>query len=445
MNITVEKKPECLATVNVEVPADKVTSERNAILGGYVREAKIPGFRSGKAPLKVIEKRFEKKIQDQLYSTLINAGCENAIRQEDLKVISMSLSADPVLSDEGAFSFVADIILVPEFETPEYLGLEITAPSEETTDEEVNTALAELQQKMAEYNDVERELKDGDFAVIDFTATTDGKPVAEAIGKSAGFLDGRENHWVKIQDEAVLPGFGSGLKGLKVGDNKVLTLTINEDFPLSEVRGADIVFDITVKEVKEQALPELDDEFVDKLLPGKGMDDVKKIIHDQLSGEKKRLASEIKVNQIVEILNASVEFDIPQILLEQEAYGLANNTIDRGLRQGVSTHQLEEQRDQIMESAKNQAKLNLKTNFILQAIAVKESIQVSEQELVQRVIAMSKQVKKPVQKYIKELQKANAIPNIRNSVLIGKSIDFVVSKANVTESTTTQSIETDAE
>lgn len=443
MNITVEKKPECIATVNVEVPAEKVASERRTILSGYIKDAKIPGFRPGKAPLKVIEKRYEKQINDQLFSRLINAGCEGAIKQEDLKVISINVTTDPSLSDDGGLRFAADIILAPEFELPEYLGLDIEAPSEEVSDAEVDTSLTELQQRFAEYNDVKRKSKDGDFAVVDFTATTDGKPVAEAIGKPAGFLEGREGHWVKIEDNSFMPGFGIGLKGLKAGDKKELSLTMSEDFPLTEVRGAEIVFDVTVKSVKEQVLPELNDDFAGKLLPGKGIDELKNVIREQLAGEKKRSVADTKVNQVVAILNERVEFDIPLALLEQEAQGAAMNMIDRARQRGMSEEMIMEKHDEISESANNQAKLNLKTNFILQEIAKREKIQVSDQEVIQRIAGMAQQVKKPLKKYIKELQKVNAIPNVRNSVLIGKAIDFVVSKANVKEITETK--EKDAE
>jgi len=444
MNITVEKKPECLATVSVEVPADKVASERESIVSNYSKQAKISGFRPGKAPVKVIEKRFEKQIKEELYSRLINQGCEDAIKQEDLKVISVNVTDEPNLSDGGALSFAADIILAPEFEVPEYLGLEIEATSEDVTDEEVGVSLIELQNRFAEFNDVERELADGDFAVVDFSATTDGKPVAEAIGKSAGFLEGREDHWTKIEDDSFMPGFGSGLKGLKAGDKKELKLTMNDEFPLADVRGAEIVFDVTVKDVKEQVLPELNDEFAAKLIPDKGIDELKEVIREQLGEEKKKSVADAKVNQVVEILNDRVDFEIPAALLEQEAQGNAMSMIERGKQQGMTEEMIAEQQDEISESANKQAKLNLKTNFILQEIAIKEKIEVNDQDMIQRISGMAQQANKPVKKYIKELQKGNAMQNVRNSVLIGKTIDFVVGKANVKEVAATETTEKDA-
>ena len=445
MNITVEKQPTCSATVKVEVPAEKVASERQDIVKAYAKNANIKGFRPGKAPLSVIEKRHEKDISGELYSRLINAGCDEAIKQEELKVLSVNVTDEPELTATGELKFQAEIILAPEFEVPNYLGLAVEAPSAEVTDEDLDASLDELRQRFAEFTDVERELTDGDFAVVDFTATTDGKPVAEAIGKSAGFLEGREGHWVKVEDDAFLPGFGEKLKGAKAGDDKEIVVTIPEEFPLSDVRGADITFAVNVKEVKEQDLPELNDEFAGKLLPEKGMDELKDVIREQLEGEKHQQSEDAKVNQVVEHLNDAVDFELPAILLEQETNGNAMNMMERARQQGMSEDQIQEQQAEIAESASKQAKLNLKTNFILQEIAKKESIEVEDQDVIQRISAMAEQAQKPVKAYIKELQKANAIQNVRNSVLIGKTIDFVVGKATVTEVATTETPETDAE
>lgn len=437
MNITVEKQPSCTATVNVEVPADKVAATRKNIVGKYASQAKLPGFRPGKAPANVIEKRYQKEIKEELYQSLINEGVEDAIKKEDLKVITVNVSDEPKDND-GAISFSAEIILAPEFEVPEYLGLEIEAPSADVEDEDLDKALEDLRHRFANFKDVEREVQDGDFAVVDFTATLDGKPVAEAIGKSAGFLEGREGHWVKVEEDSFLPGFGEQLKGSKAGDEKEVVVTLPEEFPLSDVRGADITFAVKVKEVKEQDLPELNDEFAGKLLPEKGLDELKDVIREQLEGEKHQQAEDAKVNQVVEQLNDAVDFEIPAVLLEQETNGNAMQMMERARQQGMTEDQIREQEAEIAESASKQAKLNLKTNFILQEIAIKEKIEVNDQDMIQRINAMAQQANKPVKKYIKELQKANAIQNVRNSVLIGKTIDFVVEKANVKEIANTE-------
>ena len=438
MNITVEKNT-CAATVNVVVPAEKVASERKTILKSYIGQANIPGFRKGKAPVTMIEKRYEKEIEGELANRLVQEGCDAAIKQEDLKVLNVQVPAAPTFKDDGAFTFETSITLAPEFELPEYKGLSIDVPSAEVTDEDVANSLTELQQRFADFTEIsDRGLEDDDFAVIDFTATLDGKPVAEAIGKPAGFLEGREGHWVKIEEDSFLPTFGPKLKGLNVGDEKEVTVSIGEDFPISDVRGTDVVFAVTIKEIKVQELPALDDEFAGKLMPDKGIDDLKEVIKQQLAEEKNRAAEDAKVNQIVEQLNQAVDFDLPEELVAAETQGNIQSMAQRAMQQGMTQEMLESQKDELEENAATQARTNLKTNFLLQEIAFKEEIKVEDQDVLQRIYQMAQQENKAPKKYIKELQKNNAIQNVRNSVLIGKTIDFLVENAKVTGETVTE-------
>ena len=426
MNITVEKKT-CAATVNVEVPADKVTSEREDIVKTYMGQASIPGFRKGKAPAKIVEKRFENNIKEELTNRLINEGCQEAIKQEELKVLNVKAPQSQVFKEDGAFAFETSVVLAPEFELPKYKGLNINVPSIEVSDEDLDNSLADLQQRFADFKNIEdRAIEDGDFAVVDFTATLDGKPVAEAIGKPAGFLEGREDHWVRIEDDSFLPNFSPQLKGLNVGDEKEVTVTIGEDFAISEVCGTDIVFSVTIKEIKVQELPELNDEFAGKLLPEKGLEDLKEIIKKQLGQEKTRAAKDAKANQIVEQLIGAVDFELPEELVETKTQDHIAS---------MSQEMLESQKDELIESASNQAQNTLKANFILQEIAVKEEIKVKDQDVLQRIYQMAQQENKAPKKYIKELQKANQIQNVRNSVLIGKTIDFLVENAEVSGAT----------
>lgn len=430
MNITVEKKA-CAATVNIEIPADKVTAERQSIVKAYINQAKIPGFRPGKAPLSMIEKRYNSEITEELTSRLIRQGCDTAIDQEKLNAINVEIQGEPTFNEAGSFSFTSSVTLAPEFALPTYKGLEIEEPTTEVTDEDIDNTIQDLRQRFADFKNVERTLEDGDFAVIDFTATTDGKPVAEALGKSAGFLEGRENHWVKIEEDSFLPGFALQLKGLNIGDQKEVTVTISEDFPISELRGSDVTFAVTVKEVKVQDLPELNDEFASKLLPGKDVAELKNVISEQIKNDKVRAAADAKVNQIIEKLTSAVDFDLPEALVEAEAQQNAQQMAQRGMRQGMTQEMLAAQKQDILDAANEQARTNLKTNFILQEIAKEEKIQIQDQDVLQRIYQLAQQAGKAPKKYIKELQKAGAIQNVRHSVLIGKTIDFLVENAKV--------------
>ena len=128
MNIVVEKLPKCIATLRVEIPAEKVTSERNQILRTYINKARIPGFRPGKAPLAVIEKRYGKDISDELNSKLINEAYDEALKQEALKVLDFGSPEEVKFSDAGALSFTLPMTLAPEVQLADYKGITVTVP-----------------------------------------------------------------------------------------------------------------------------------------------------------------------------------------------------------------------------------------------------------------------------------------------------------------------------
>lgn len=436
MNIVVEKQPKCLATLRVEIPADKVAGERAKIVAGYTSQAKLPGFRPGKAPQKVVEKRFQKEIGEELESHLFNKSFDEALRKEDLKVLDFGVPSNVTHTVDGGFSFESTIVLAPEFSLPEYKGITVKVPSAEISDEAVEKEVNELRQRFANFEAIEgRAAQSGDFAVIDFTTTLDGKSIEEVIGKSAGFLGGREGFWVKVDEASFLPGFAKQLEGLEVGGVREITLTLPEDFPLSDVRGKEVVFNVTLKELKQSILPEFDQEFANKLLPGKTPDEIRATIREHLAEQRKSQIEEIKVDQIVKHFDTAVEFEIPEALLERETQGQASQLIQRAAQSGLTQEDLVAQQSEILETAGTQAKTNLKTNFILQEIARAENISVSDQELLQRLAGVAQQRKTPLKKLIKEVQRNGQLQGLRNSMLVGKAIDFLVEQAKVEETT----------
>lgn len=438
MNIIVEKLPKCLATVRVEVPAERVASERGQILQGYTAQARIPGFRPGKAPAQVIAKRFEREIAEELESRLVREAYREAVAKENLKVLDFKNPKNLRIEQDGILSFTGELVLAPEFELGEYKGIEVRLPSAEVTDEMVEANLTSLRERYADFSEVTgRALETGDFAVIDFKSSLDGKPLEEALGRPTGYLGGRDGFWLKVDEESFLPGFGAAVVGMNPGEQRDVTLTIPEDFPLSEARGREVVFHVTLKEIKQQTLPEANDEFASKVLPGKTLEDIKGIIREQMVEQAQRQADEAKVNQIVAYLNAQIDFELPEDLVNAETQGQADTMVERGFNAGMSAEQISTQQEEIFAAAGQQARTTLKTNFILQEIALREQISVTDQDMLQRVAAMASQARQPIQKFIKDLKASGRIPGIRSSVLIGKTIDFLVENAKVIEITTT--------
>lgn len=434
MNIVVEREPKCLATLRVEVPADKVAAERGQIINYYANRARIPGFRPGKAPRAVIEKRFQREIAEELESRLVREAIDEALKRDQLRVLDIRGPQSPSYHADGAFSFTSRLVLAPDFALPDYKGIAVKVPKTEISDVMLDRNLTMIRERHADFADVTgRAAAAGDFAVIDFTTSINGQPVEQALGKPVGFLAGREGHWVKLDPESFLPGFAAALEGLETGASRDVPLTMPDDFPLGELRGREVVFHVTLKELKEQVLPEIDEELVNRVAPGQSVESFREFIRSQLLLEFERRVSESKVNQIVEALNRQAEFDLPDELVTSETQSQADAMVERGVSAGMSSEEIEAQQGEIFSAASQQARLNLKTNFILQEIARAENLAVTDRELLERIAAIAHNRRQPLKKFIKELQDNGRIPGIRNSMLIAKAIDFVVSNATVEE------------
>ncbi len=434
MNIIVEKQPNCLATLRVEVPSDTVKTERAKIVSGYAAQARIPGFRPGKAPKNVIEKKFQTAITEELDDRLVRQAYDEALRKEALKVLNFGIPQNLAHNSDGTLTFHAVLTLAPEVQLPDYKGITVKAPAGEVTDAEIDTQLQGLRERFADYQDIEgRSAQSGDLAIIDFTSTLDGQPLEQAIGKSAGYLSGREGFWLKLDEGSFLPGFAAQVEGLNAGDSKDIALPIPEDFPLSDLRGKEVTFHVTLKGLKQMVLPELDDEFAAKVTGGKTLEELRSLAKHQIEVEKRRQIDDYKVNQIVEHFNSLVDFELPEDLLRHETQGQADALVERGVKSGMSEEELSSQQAEIFATAGDQARTNLKTNFILQEIARTEGIAVSDQELVNHLAMIAQSRKQNPKKFIKELQRSGRIPGIRNSMLVGKAIDFVLEHATVEE------------
>lgn len=434
MNIAVEKQPKCIAILNVEVPSADVSAKRQSITSSYASQAKLPGFRPGKAPKTVIEKRFAKQISEELTEALFGEACDKALETENLKVLDFGFPDNINERPDGSIAFETRLILAPEFTLPVYKGIEIKAPSTAITDEEINTQLESIRERLAEFEDITgRAIQKDDIAVVDFTTTLDGKPLTEAIGEKGQYLAKRENHWLPVKEGSFLPGYAEQLVGSSQGDQKDVSITLDDKFPFEELRGKSIVLHTTVQGIKAPKLPELNDEFAEKLIPGKTLDEIKDVIRENMGMEKTKQINELKVSQIVEKLNAVIHFELPEEIVKREVQNQANSLVEQGSQQGASDEDILKQQEEIFSVATKRAVTNLRTNFLLQEIAQAEKIIVSDADLLGHISQIAQQRKQPIKKVIKDLQKSRQIQSIRNSMLISQTIDFLVEQAIVTE------------
>jgi len=337
MNITVEKLPKCTANIRAEIPADQVNAAKKQITNNYASQAQIPGFRPGKTPKSVIEKRYATQIAEELEGQLVQSAFQKAVQDDStLQILHSKKAEEFTFNGDNSASFTVPVILSPEFELQEYKNIAIEVPSEEVTEEEKANTLTDLQQRFANYSDVEdgRGLVSGDLAVINYEGKIDGKSVTEAIGEKAAFLGGREDYWVKMDAKAFLPGFTDQLIDAKVGETRSVSVTVAADFPVEEARNQTIDYNVEITSIKTEELPEIDDAFAEKLIPEGNLEKLHEAINEQLSGEKKQRISRMKEELILEQIVGQYDFEMPEDFLTSETQRQVNLIAQQGMEQG---------------------------------------------------------------------------------------------------------------
>jgi trigger factor len=432
MNVEVENLPNCIASLHIELPPDFVTKEWNEVVKGFRKVARIPGFRPGKAPQNVVEAKFRKEIQEELTKKLVSQMTREAIREKGLNVLSISDVDAVEFTPERSMRFTATLITAPEFELPDYKGIQVKVPSGEVSDQEVEQALQNLRERHATFSDVEgRGLEMGDFAVIDYATTLDGRPLLEVEPRAPKKLGGGADFWIKLEENTFLKGFSERLLGMQSGQTRDFNLAVPNDYPFAELANRALDFNVTLKGIKSMQLPELTDELAAQVVAGFTLQKLKEGLKEQLGAEKESKLQTLKQNQIVNYLASHVECELPQSYVKDETRRIMSEIVQHNQMRGISEDVLRENQKDIISAASRNARDRLKANFILTRIAEKEGIEVKPQELRERVQILANQYRVKFEKMMSDLEEKRALGQVREEVLIGKVLDFLTSNANV--------------
>jgi trigger factor len=432
MNVEVETLPNCIASMRIELPPELVKKEWNEVAKSFRQLARIPGFRPGKAPQNVVEAKFRKEIQEELTKKLVSETTREAIREKGLKVLSISEVDGVEFTPERSMKFTATLITSPEFELPEYKGIQVKVPPSTVSDRELEHRIQTLRERHATFSDVAgRALQMNDFGVIDYVTTLDGKPLLEVEPKSPKILGGGNDFWIKVDEETFLKGFSDHVVGMNSGETREFDLMVPNDFANRELASRQLHFNVTLKSIKSMHLPELTDEFAAQISKDLTLDRLQEMMKLQLIAEKARRIETLKKNQILETLGSCVECELPQSYVKNETRRIMSEIVEQNQMRGISEDVLRENQKAIISTASRTARERIKANFILGRIAEKESIEVKPDELRDRVAGMADQYRMKFEKMRSDLEEKGMLGHVREEVLIGKVLDFLTSNATV--------------
>lgn len=431
MKIEVEQQPDSVSTLQIELPPEQVSKEWNAIADNYARHARIAGYRPGKAPRRIVEAKYRKEIQEELTKKLVSQSYRDAISEKELRVVSLTNVEDVEIADDKTMRFRATVITAPEFELPDYKNIKVQLPPAEVSEEEVNAALERLREQSADFVDVqpERALQMEDFAVIDFEATIDGKPVSEIAPDASKNLQGGKKFWLRMAPDNFLPNFCEQLVGQNKEETRLVIVTFPQDLPVKELAARKADYAVTLREIKEKVLPEVNDAFAAKLVKDKTLADLRHMLEHDLEHEKEHAIEQAKESQIIKALHDRTQFDLPSQLVRGETRRALGELVQRNRERGVPDEMLKSKEKELVEGAGSLAAHRLKTNFILHRIAEQESIEVKREELDERIRRQASQHNLSVEKVRREMEERDGLNGLVEEILLGKTIDFL--KANV--------------
>jgi trigger factor len=358
-------------TVEVEIPASLLSAEANRVTTEFAREARVPGFRPGKTPASVIRNRFAKEIQEEVVTRVLGASFREVVQEKGLEPVG-----EPVVEHIDAFvdgapmKYKARFEVKPHVELGEYRGLDIEDPKIEVSDTDVEAMIERLREQASAYRvETERGLDEGDFAVIDIVSSADDMETKTDSG-----------HF-RMGEESPLPELHDALRGKKAGDTASFDKTYGEDANQEAWRGKTIHHEVTLKEIRVQEKPEVSDEFAKSVGGWETAEQMREAITADIRKHREHEALRFKRNQAGERLLAAHDFEVPEALVEEELGKSLNNYARYLASQGVDLQKAEMDWRRIGEDFRPEAVKRVKRGLILEAIARKENITVSDVEV----------------------------------------------------------------
>jgi len=413
MKSNVKKLSECKREIELEIPENEVTEEFEKIIVQYSARSKIRGFRPGKAPKEIIKRMYYSEIKESLINSLAPKALNN-----ELKALNLSLAGMPIINDfyfkEGhPLRFKAQFEVWPEFSLPEYKNIKVKKKSTSVSEKEVNESLEELRLKSAQYIPVEgRGVAEEDYVVAEIKGK-DTKTKKHLPTEKVVILAGH------IENEKIL---NESLKGLKENEETNFTIHYGKDHQNKKLAGKKIEYNLKVISIKEKSLPEINDDFAKDLGEFESLKELKAKINKDLISSKESIAKREMAEEIVENISEKLSFELPERIIQQEQLSVLRQFLASQPQQSLKKEDIEN----LKSEAKKKAEKNLKNHLVLRKISEKENLKVSEEEITEELRAIAETNNVSLAQVIDSINKEGKREELRDNILIKKTVDFLV-------------------
>jgi trigger factor len=414
MQVSIENTSNLGRRIKVTVPADRVEQEFSTRIKRLSGQVKLPGFRPGKVPAKVVEQKYGKQVMNELATDLIQSTFQEAVGQESLRPAG-GPKIEPVKPERGKeLEYTAEFEVYPEISKPDLEGVALKQPTCEVTDEDIDRTIDTLRKQRAVWADVDRAAKNGDQVIIDFVGKIDGEAFAGGEAK---------DYSLELGTGSFIEGFEEGLVGSKAGDEKSIDLKFPDNYPAEHLKGKAATFHVHVKAVKESSLPDLDEDFVKGLgVEEGGIEKFRQEVRANLEREMKQRLRSMLSARVVDALLERNPLEIPEALIMEELGRAQQVAAQAGRTMTKPT-----------EADREAAQRRVATSLIFAEVMQKEGLQADSERVQAQVDEMAAEYDNPDEFKKWLFSEPSRLREIQGLVLEEKIVETLLDKAKVTD------------
>ena len=433
MNIDTKDISPTRKAIVAEFTGDELAAEEALVVTEFSQHASLPGFRKGKANVNMVRTRYAKDIKKELKQRLVQKAHQEGIAQSEYRVFSLvEVDTDGIDAKEATkVTFTIDI--VPSFDLPEYEGIEIKSSDAVAEEKEINQMIEQILSQRAEFKPVEKVIEKGDYVRCAYVGKI-GDQLIEELAPTHKMYGTQKSTWEEAGAEGT-PGVSAvveGLIGMQIGEKKEVEMSFPEDFHVADLANKTAKYEISVEEVREKILPEMDAAFFESLKvkdEAELKDQIKKTIEHRKSEEIANADRQKLIDHLVE----QIEIPLPESGIESERNLILKDFMQKNMQAGVSAEDFEKNKESLFESASKMAESRLKSKIVLDVIADKEKIAVENDDLSRAIMHQASITGQKPEVLVKELRKnRERIDAMREDIKIGKTLSFLLEKANRT-------------
>jgi trigger factor len=428
MPFKVEDVSSVKKTLHIEIPQDEVARELDKAYNQLKKSAKIKGFRPGKVPRSVLERMFKKDVHADVSSRLIQSSFIDAIKQTELNIVGNPALDPPELVADSSYKYDATVEITPEIDDIDFKGLKLKRTLYAASDDEVDMQLKSLQKGMAQQEKIseDRPARNDDIVTLDLKGFQNEEPVAE-------FSDA-ENFSLQIGEAMISKDFDDQLIGMKPGDSKAFSVKLDKDFPNEKLADREIDFQVVLNEIRQEILPPINDALAKKAGPYQSLDELKKVILDNLKqGYEKRSEQELN-EQIFTGLIAGTEFEVPDTMVEMELEGIIEEAERSFAYRNTSMEEMGLSKETIAEKYRDTALKQVKRHLILGKIIDQENLSLDDEELEGALKEMSESFNQPLEEIKKYYdQNQDKLRYFKHTLLEKKAIKLIIDNSTIAD------------